>query len=121
MQKGFTLLYAVMVSSIALTIGLSAFSLVYGGLALSGNARDSITALYAADAGVECGIYWDYNYDPANPSEAAFNNDGTQNTIFCFGDAVGKLVGGGSPPEADFSSQFTYSLPNGAEMTVTVT
>lgn len=114
MEKGFTLLYAVLISSIALTIGLGAFSLVYGELVLAGSARDAMIALYAADAGIECAAYWDYNFMQA----AVFDNDGTPDRIYCFGDTSGKLVGGGSTPE--YTSAFSYTLTNGASVAVSV-
>jgi len=113
-NAGFTLLYATLIGSIALTIGLGAFSLVYGELVLAGNARDALTAIYAAEAGIECAAYWDYNYVPT----AVFDNDGTPDPIYCFGDTTGKMVGGGSTPE--YTSEFSYVLPTGASVSAEV-
>lgn len=117
-MKGFTLLYAILISSIVLTIGLGAFSLALGQIILAGNARDSAAAIYASDAGIECARYWDYNFDPFDASTRAFDNDGTLNFIFCFGDTTGKPVGGSSALES--TSEFTYQLSNGAEVRVEV-
>lgn len=114
MKKGFTLLYAVLISSIALSIGLGAFSLVYGELVLAGNARDAMIAIYAADAGIECATYWDYNFMEVK----VFDNDGTPDPIYCFGDTTGRMVGGGSLPE--HTSEFNYTLPNGVMIAVSV-
>ena len=113
-NTGFTLLYAVLISSIALTIGLGAFGLTYGELVLAGNARDAMIAIYAADAGIECATYWDYNFMEAK----VFDNDGTPAPIYCFGDSAGKMVGGGSTPE--HTSEFDYVLPSGAAVAVEV-
>ena len=114
MEKGFVLLYAVLISSIALTIGLGAFALVYGELVLAGNARDAMIAIYAADAGIECATYWDYNFVAAK----VFDNDGPPAPIFCFGDTAGKMVGGGDTPE--HTSNFNYILGSGASVAVEV-
>ena len=59
-HRGFTLLYAVLVSSIVLAIGLGIFNIVYREIKLSALTRDSTTALYAADAGLECALYFEF-------------------------------------------------------------
>lgn len=66
--RGFTLLFAVLISSILLAIGMGIFNIVYRELQLSALARDSTTALFSADAGIECGLYWEYQ-DKFDPEE----------------------------------------------------
>ena len=56
---GFTILFAVLTSSLLLAIGVAIFNLTYRELLLSSSARDSQFAIYAADTGVECALYWD--------------------------------------------------------------
>jgi hypothetical protein len=58
-NKGFALLFSVLVSSLLLTIGLSIFSIALKELAISTATRQSIHAFYAADSGRECAKYWD--------------------------------------------------------------
>jgi hypothetical protein len=53
------MLFAVLTSSVLLSIGLSIFSLTIKELALSSSGRESQAAFYAADSGIECGLYWD--------------------------------------------------------------
>ncbi len=53
------MLFAVLTSSVLLSIGLSIFNLTVKEIALSGSGRDSQAAFYAADGGVECALYWD--------------------------------------------------------------
>lgn len=58
-ERGFAMLFAVLTSSALLAIGLSIFSLTIKELALSSSGRESQAAFYAADSGIECGLYWD--------------------------------------------------------------
>ena len=58
-QKGFTLLFAVLVSSLILALGLSIANITLKEVALSGTGRESQFAFYAADTGTECALYWD--------------------------------------------------------------
>ena len=58
-DKGFTLLFAVLVSSLILAIGLSVANLTIREIQLSGTGRESQFAFYAADTGSECALYWD--------------------------------------------------------------
>jgi hypothetical protein len=64
-KKGVTLLFAIIISSAALTVGLSVYSLLSSQIRLSALERDSLQALYAADAGTECIMFWssDFLYD----------------------------------------------------------
>lgn len=58
-RRGFTLLVAVLVVSIVLAIGLSILTITLKEYILSNVARESAIALNAADAGMECALYWD--------------------------------------------------------------
>ena len=68
-RQGFTIFFAVLVASLALSVGLAVYSLLVRELALSQIATQSQYAIYAADAGVECALYWDNKY---NGSSSAF-------------------------------------------------
>jgi len=57
--RGYLLLFAVVLSSIVLTIGLGIFNVVNKAIILSSIGRSSQVAFYAADSGVECALYWD--------------------------------------------------------------
>jgi len=61
-SKGFVMLFAVLVSSILLAIGLGIFSVTFKELLLSSSDRESQVAFYAADSGSECALYWDIVY-----------------------------------------------------------
>ena len=62
-KKGFTVLFAVLVSSLVLAIGLGIVSITLKEIQLSGAGRDSELAFYAADSGSECAFYWDLKGD----------------------------------------------------------
>ena len=58
-NEGFALLIAVLVSGIVLAIGVSVLNITLKDFILSNIARDSEIAFYAANAGMECALYWD--------------------------------------------------------------
>lgn len=62
-RRGFTLLLAVLVSGILLALGFAIFNIVSKEVILSSSGRESQFAFYAADTGVECALYWDYQAD----------------------------------------------------------
>src|ERR1700687_4944182 len=61
-MKGFTLFFAVLVASLALAIGLSIYDITVRELDLSSTVTQSEYAIYAADTGAECALYWDFHY-----------------------------------------------------------
>lgn len=60
-KKGFTLLFAVLVSTLVLAVGASIISMALRQVILSGIGRDSQFAFYAANTGMDCGVYWDHH------------------------------------------------------------
>ena len=60
--RGFTVLYAALVASLLLAVGLTIFDITYKEVVFSAVARDSNFAFYAADTGIECALYWDFKY-----------------------------------------------------------
>lgn len=72
--RGFTLLLAVLVSGILLSLGFAIFNIASKEIILSSSGRESQFAFYAADSGVECALYWDYQHNafsttsPTQPS-----------------------------------------------------
>lgn len=58
-KKGFTIFFATLVGSLALAIGVAIYDLTIRELVLSSTANESQYAIYAADAGAECALYWD--------------------------------------------------------------
>lgn len=58
-KKGYTLLFAVLVSALILAIGISILNVSKKEFLIATSARDSSEAFYSADAGIECAAYWD--------------------------------------------------------------
>lgn len=57
-QGGFALFVAVVTASIILSIGISILNITLKQFQLSGTSRESEMAFSAADAGLECAMYW---------------------------------------------------------------
>ncbi len=96
-SRGFTLLLAVLISSLLLSVGLAIFNITFKELILSSAGRESQFALYAADTGAECALYWDFKHNAFSTSTTA--------TISCAGGQVtnpdtgeATLVGGSGGP-----------------------
>lgn len=68
-NRGFTIFFATLVASLALSVGVVIYDLLIRSLALSQVATQSQYAVYAADAGAECALYWDLNFNDTLPSD----------------------------------------------------
>lgn len=69
MNKGFTIFFAVLVAALALSVGLVIYDLLNRSLMLSQVATQSQYAIYAADTGAECVLYWDLKFAALAPSD----------------------------------------------------
>jgi len=69
-QKGFVILFAVLISAIILLIGAGVLSISVKETLLSSAARESQFAINAADSGVECALYRAF----VTPNNACFNS-----------------------------------------------
>lgn len=58
-SRGFTLLFAVLVSGLLFSIGIAIANLALKEIVLSSAGKESETAFYAADTGTECALYFD--------------------------------------------------------------
>lgn len=74
-KGGFTLLFAVLVSTLVVSIGASIISVAVRQTILSGTSRESQYAFYAANTVLECAFYWDI-VGVASSSGAVFPADG---------------------------------------------
>lgn len=64
-QSGITLFIAMSVMGILLFITFAVANITLKSTLFASSARDSQFAFYAADAGMECAIYWDSRFDPS--------------------------------------------------------
>ncbi len=81
-QPGFTLLIAVLVSSIMLSIGYSLVNLSVKQILLSAAGRESQFAFYAADAGIECALFYE-NGAHTIDGLSIFDYQSTTNSVTC--------------------------------------
>ena len=86
-NRGFTLLFAVLIASVLLSVALAIFSQMYKSLLLSSASKESLAAFYAADSGIECVLYWDLKHDGFDESvfPTLGNLDGENGNITCNG------------------------------------
>ena len=70
-NRGYTLLFAVLVSSVVLSVGISILTISKKEFLLSSAVRESVSAFYAADSGLECAIKHDNDGDFVGPLTVA--------------------------------------------------
>lgn len=67
-NRGFVVLFTVLISSIILAIALGVSSIALGEVLLSSSAKEGNVSFFAADTGAECALFWDIVQDKiANP------------------------------------------------------
>lgn len=99
-QRGFTLLLSVLVIGVILSIGLAILNITLKEFILSGYARESYVSLNAADAGMECVLYWD-----TSSNGGVFDDGAGASSVDCMGDSEsvnGVAVGGITTHELEF-------------------
>jgi len=100
MERGFTLLLSVLVIGVILSIGLAILNITLKEFILSGYARESYVSLNAADAGMECVLYWD-----TSSNGGAFDDGAGATSVDCMDDSElvnGVAVGGIATHELEF-------------------
>lgn len=114
-ERGFTILFAALVASLVLTLGISVFSVAQKQVILSSLGRSSQYAFYAADTSAECALYWDVRYD-------YFGSTTPGVTPACGGaaDSGQPLVIQGTPGSLPYTMSFEFQ-PNGYCAQVSVT
>lgn len=58
--RGFTTLFALLIASLLLAVGLAIYNITIKQVIFSSLARNSSYAIDAADTGIECALYWDF-------------------------------------------------------------
>ncbi len=61
-EGGFTVLYSLLIISLLISISLGIFDIALRDFALAQSAAESQIALFAADAGMECALYYDLKF-----------------------------------------------------------
>lgn len=115
-QGGFVLLYAILLTTVILTIALSLLEVLIQQVPLSGLERESSLSFYAADGGAECALYWDNVQDVFWDGSSSVT---CNNPISCNGSIITPSGPTGSPPECSF--QVNFSDGNCADVSVAKT
>jgi hypothetical protein len=102
-KKGFFLLYAILLTSIILIIGLGVFEITLKQVSFSGIDRESVRAFYAADAGLECALYQDVVLNK-------FSTSTPPGTIVCNGQTI-PVSTQINPPQFTFIFWLNKSIP----------
>jgi Tfp pilus assembly protein PilX len=101
-NKGFTILFAVLIASILLAIGVAIFEITVRELRLSSIARESQKAIYAADSGTECALYF------AIPGSAhGIYSTTTPSTFVCNGQSFPNIGGVGYGATSTFTVSYS--------------
>jgi hypothetical protein len=121
-DKGFTLLIAIITTSMLLIVSYVVVNVALKQLALSYAGEESQYAFYAADSGTECAIFWDLH--PSSQGLAYFGTSTANSEISCNGVNIStgsqtvptipsqsSLVGGGG--NSNRTSIFTISYTKG--------
>ena len=96
-SSGFTVLFAVLIGSLIFSLGIAISQLSIKEIVLSSTGKQSETAFFAADTGVECALYWDFRIGREEEDEFVFPSyDGE------VGDGLDSIVCNGEP-EVDIS------------------
>jgi len=73
-DRGFTLLLAVLISGVTLSIGIAIFNITFKEIRLSSAGRESQFAFYAADSGAECALFHDWRNEAFGSGAASSFN-----------------------------------------------
>ena len=109
-SRGFTLLIAVILTAVLLSVGLALLDIAYKQIVLSSTAKQSQTAFYAADSALECALYWDQQ-------QLSFTYGAPAGSITCGNQSisVSSSASGGVQ-----TSTFSIPCPGGSSATVQV-
>lgn len=94
--RGFTLLIAVILSSVVLTVGLALLDIAYKQVLLSSTAKQSQHAFYAADTALECALYYDQQQDAFNTNPNALTQ------LSCNGQTINFTSSGSAPKQTSY-------------------
>jgi Tfp pilus assembly protein PilX len=99
-QSGFTILFAVIVSALVLSIGLSIANITLKQIKISSLGRESQIAFYGADSGSECVLYYDL-IEEAFATSSNSNISALPPTISCFNEDAAVIFDPSDPNQAN--------------------
>lgn len=106
-QRGFTLLIAVLIGSLMLSIGFAIFNIAFKEVILASSAKESQVAFFAADAGLECALY----HDQQIPAGGAFRRGGSgpEGSIECANTTLPVNSSGTASKDGELADTRTFS------------
>jgi hypothetical protein len=112
-SAGFTIYFAVLVATLSLSVGLAIYDLLVRELTLSQVATQSQYAIFAADTGIECALYWDSKAPTLNGANSVFGTSSTgvwsTASAPCNGQNINTLWGS-TPPAGSDSTHATTTF-----------
>jgi hypothetical protein len=115
--KGFTTLFAVLVASLLLAVGLVIFDITFKELAFSSIVRDSSFAVYAADGGIECALFWDLkavhsvNFGSGSVFSTSTSSQSPTSGVYCNGQDVAAAPWATQISASSATTTFTLLYP----------
>lgn len=138
LAAGFTVLFSMLIATLIIAIGLAIFDIVFKEISFATAVRDSNYAIYAADTGLECALYWDRKCDAAGVCPLGTNSAFATSTasdlptsgVMCNGwditqdngDGPWQIVQGPTSATTDFTIYLNHPTKNPpycAQVTVT--
>ena len=126
MKNGFALLLSLIVTSILLVVGLGVSGVAFREIQLSSFGNQSEIAFYAAETGLECGMYWDkavIDYVDDNGSGSVMDESDAlsafvNGSVTALGNCLGNSIALEDPPgkikNTGETAKFQLSLGTGA-------
>lgn len=112
-MRGIALLISVIIVSIVLAVSIGVSNIVSTEISISNTGRQSQMAFYAADAGVDCAIYWDTIHQGLSQSAFSTTTSGSNSlTSACAGDKI--IIGGTNSCVNSLDGSGSYSTCSGA-------
>lgn len=87
-QHGFILLFAMLTSTILLSVGLALSNISYKEIVLASASRDSQYAFFGSDSGSECAFYWDRKWFEHGLPNSPFPENDSPDAIYPDGETV---------------------------------
>jgi len=120
-SSGYTLLFAMIVASVVLAIGVSLLTISRKEFILSSSATESTNSFYAADSGINCAEYWGtYSKDFSTSTYNTTTTNNSKDKVTCSSNnsvnprqvnVLSPTSGPTYPKESGDTYTYTFSMP----------
>lgn len=118
---GFALLFAILASSILLSVGLAIWNIAFREVILSSFGRESQSAFYIADSAIECALYWDFigsDTFATSSDTVKYPPAFRKSSITCTGGVPNQIPAVSSHDALNAKSTFTVNLWSGKAIVI---